>query len=61
MFGFFSLYVVIDSITDDVATLGFEPPISPGLIEPVELYLKINLKLIDSTSKQKKFHFILLG
>jgi hypothetical protein len=40
MFGFFSLYVVIDSITDDVATLGFEPPISPGLIEPVELYLK---------------------
>lgn len=41
MFGFFCLYVVIDSITDEVATLGLEPPIRPGFIEPVELYLKL--------------------
>ena len=39
IFGFFCLYVVIDSITDEVATFGLEPPINPGLIEPVELYL----------------------
>lgn len=43
--------MVMDSITDEVATLGFEPPIRPGFIEPVELYLattttKTILKLI---------------
>ncbi len=39
MFGFFNLYDVIDSITDMVATFGLEPPMRPGLIEPVELNL----------------------
>lgn len=36
MFGLRSLKFVIDSITDGVATFGFEPPIKPGFIEPVE-------------------------
>ena len=43
MFGLRILYKVIDSITSEVATLGLEPPIRPGLIEPVELNLKIIL------------------
>ncbi len=33
--GFSCLYLVIASTTIGVATLGFEPPITPGLIEPV--------------------------
>ena len=41
MLGFLILYELIDSMTDMVATLGFEPPMSPGFIEPVELNLKI--------------------
>jgi hypothetical protein len=39
MFGLRILYEAIDSITDMVATLGLEPPIKPGFIEPVELNL----------------------
>ena len=33
--GFSTLYLVMASTTLGVATLGFEPPITPGLIEPV--------------------------
>ena len=36
MFGFLTFKLVIDSITVGVATFGFEPPINPGFIEPVE-------------------------
>ena len=41
MLGFLILYELIDSMTDMVATFGFEPPMRPGFIEPVELNLKI--------------------
>ncbi len=51
IFGFFDLYAAIESITDDVATLGFEPPINPGFIEPVEL----NLFLIFDLKKNNNF------
>jgi hypothetical protein len=57
MFGLRVLYEAIDSITDMVATFGFEPPISPGLIEPVELNLKWaekGMKLMMSSIKQIK-------
>ena len=38
--GFSCLYLIIESTTDGVATFGFEPPITPGLIEPVSKYLQ---------------------
>lgn len=43
MFGLSTLYMVIDSMTVDVATLGLEPPIKPGFMEPVELNLNLNI------------------
>lgn len=33
--GFSCLYLQMASTTPGVATLGFEPPITPGLIDPV--------------------------
>lgn len=37
--GFSSLYLMIASTTEGVATLGLEPPITPGRVEPVSKYL----------------------
>jgi hypothetical protein len=45
---------MIDSITDNVATFGFDPPISPGFIEPVELNL-VNILL---TQPWDTFNFL---
>lgn len=41
MVGFACLYSVILDTTSGVATLGFEPPITPGFTEPVSSYLII--------------------
>lgn len=35
MVGFSCLYLTIASTTDGVATLGLDPPITPGLVDPV--------------------------
>jgi len=39
MVGFSCLYLMIASTTEGVATLGLDPPITPGLVEPVSKYL----------------------
>ena len=39
MVGFSCLYFMIASTTNGVATLGLEPPITPGLVDPVSKYL----------------------
>ena len=36
----------MDSMTDIVATFGFEPPMRPGFIEPVVLYLCENFNKV---------------
>lgn len=38
--GFSCLYCMIASTTDGVATLGLDPPITPGLVDPVSKYLE---------------------
>ena len=40
MVGFSLLYAIIELTTEEVATFGLEPPITPGLIEPVSKYLE---------------------
>ena len=54
--GFFSLKLVIDSITEGVATFGFEPPIRPGLIDPVEWYLKFSFRIKVKRVSNQKFY-----
>lgn len=40
MVGFSCLYLTIASTTAGVATFGLEPPITPGLVDPVSKYLE---------------------
>lgn len=37
--GFSCLYLMIASTTAGVATLGLDPPITPGFVDPVSKYL----------------------
>ncbi|RNA18174.1 hypothetical protein BpHYR1_028332 [Brachionus plicatilis] len=43
MVGFCRLKSAIASTTVGVATLGLEPPITPGLIEPVSTYFAVSI------------------
>ena len=43
--GFACLYSVIFETTSGVATFGFDPPMTPGLTDPVSSYLEILYKV----------------